>query len=152
MTSARPSSPRATPAAGTGLNGQVAGRYSHDGYTIVWAHGEIDIANANDLMQELADAVHAHQCRVIADLTQVTFMDSTGLNALVLARRRAEAGGGELRLVGACGVVRKLLHLTRLDEVFPVHSTIAESIDSGPAPVPHIGTMAQHPAEAELRG
>lgn len=112
----------------TGSNGRVAGRYALDGYTIVWAHGEIDIATTPQLMQQLAAAVGAHRCRVIVELTYVTFMDSTGLNALVLARRRALAGSGELRLVGACGMVRKVLRMTGLEKVFPLHSTIEESI------------------------
>lgn len=126
---ARRSTPSAAPAADTCSNGQVAGHYSRDGYTIVWMRGEIDIATAPELMQELAVAVRAHECRVIVDLTQVTFMDSTGLNALMRARRR-EQGSGEIRLVGACRMVSKVLHMTGLDQIFPVHSTIEESIGS----------------------
>lgn len=128
MRSPRPSRQHADPVTGTSSNGQVAGRYSHDGYSIVWATGEIDVATAPGLRHELADAVSAHQCRVIVDLTQVPFMDSTGLNVLVLASSAARAHGGELRLVGACGNVRKLLRITGLEQVFPVHSTIEESI------------------------
>ena len=48
------------PAVHTCSNGRVAGLYSRDGYTIVWAHGEIDVGTAPDLMQELAGAVSAH--------------------------------------------------------------------------------------------
>ena len=138
------------PAVHTCWNGRVAGLYSRDGYTIVWAHGEIDVGTAPDLMQELAGAVGA-KCRVIIDLTQVTFMDSTGLNALALARRRADAGNGEVRLVGAFGIVRNVLHITGLDQIFAVHSTIEESIGPSPA-VQHNGAVVQPPARAEFRG
>ena len=118
-------------------NGRVAGRYSQDGYAIVWVRGEIDIATAPDLMKELAESVRAQQCRVVVDLTDVTFMDSTGLNVLVLARSWANAGSGEVRLVGASGMLRKVLRITGLDQIFPVHSTIEESI------VPRCNTTAQ---------
>lgn len=147
MTSQRTSPPRAD-GADTSSNDQVAGRYAHDGYTIVWVRGEIDMATAPALLRELAEAVRAQQCRVIVDLTDVTFMDSTGLSALVLARRRAVASGGEVRLVGASGMLRKVLRITGLDEIFPVHSTIEESIDSGPT-VQHNGTVVHLPAQAE---
>lgn len=128
---ARPSPARAAPAADTLSNPPVVGHYSHNGHTIVWAQGEIDIATVNGLMQELANAAHGHQCRVIVDLTDVTFMDSTGLNALVSARRKASAGGGEVQLVGACALVRKILRITGLDQIFPVYSTIDEAIGAG---------------------
>ena len=98
--------------------------------TVVWARGEIDAATEPDLTQELAEAVRTHPCRVIVDLTQVTFMDSTGFNALV--RARAE-GNGELRLVGASGMVYEVLRMTGLEEVLTVHSTIEESIGQGAA-------------------
>ncbi|MGH3307714.1 MAG: STAS domain-containing protein [Nocardioides sp.] len=129
----------------------MAGRYAHDGHTIVWVRGEIDLATAPGLMRELSVAVGADNCRVIVDLTHVTFMDSTGLNALVSARRRADAGNGEVRLVGASGMVRKVLRITGLERVFPVHSTIEESI--GPRSAgQHNGTVVHLPAQAELRG
>ena len=148
MTSPRPAPTGDEPVVHSCWNGRVAGRYSHDGYTVVWAHGEIDAATESDLTQELAEAVRTHPCRVIVDLTQVTFMDSTGFNALV--RARAE-GNGELRLVGASGMVYEVLRMTGLEEVFPVHSTIEESIGQGAA-VPRNGTGTQHPARAEFRG
>lgn len=150
MTSPRPSPPRADPAAACS-NGQVAGRYSHVGYTVVWAQGEIDIATGPDLMQELTGAVGADQCRVVVDLTRVTFMDAIGLNALALAKRRAEAGHGEVRLVGASGMVRTVLHITGLDQIFPVHSTIEESIRPRPA-AQHNGTAVQHDGTGQVRG
>ena len=148
MTSLRQSSLGDAPAADSSGNGQVAGRYALDGYTVVWAHGEIDLATAPALMQELACAVRTQQCRVIVDLTQVSFMDSTGLNALVLARRKAETSSGELRLVGACPLIRKVLRITGLERVFPLYSTIEESIGQE-SPVPHIATLVQLPMQTE---
>ena len=139
------------PAVHSCWNGPVAGRYSHDGYSIVWAHGEMDVATTPDLMRELAEAVRAQRCRVIVDLTQVTFMDSTGFNALALARHTAEAGHGEVRLVGAGETVREVLRITGLEEVFPVHSTIEESINAESG-VQHNGSAVQHPTRGEFRG
>ena len=150
MTSQRTWSPRDV-AADACSNGLVAGRYAQGGYTVVWVRGEIDMATAPALLGALAEPVRAQQCRVVVDLTDVTFMDSTGLNALVLARSRANAGSGEVRLVGASGMLRKVLRITGLDQTFPVHSTIEESIAPGPA-VQHNGTVVHLAAQAEFRG
>lgn len=144
MTSQRTLPPR-DGAADAFSNGQVAGRYAQDGYTVVWVRGEIDMATAPDLMKELAEPVRAQQCRVVVDLTDVTFMDSTGLNVLVLARNWASAGSGEVRLVGSSGIVRKVLRISGLDQIFPVHSTIEESI--GPA-VQHNGKAVKRQPSA----
>jgi anti-sigma B factor antagonist len=145
MTATRPSR------ADTCSNGQVAGRYLLDEYAVVWAHGEIDVATAPALMHELAGAVRGQRRRDIVDLTQVTFMDASGLSALEIARRRAEAGNGEVRLVGACGIVRKVLRITGLEQIFPVHATVEESIGRRPA-VHHHRTVVQLPARSASRG
>lgn len=145
MTSTRPSR------ADTFSDALVAGHYSLDEYTVVWAHGEIDVATAPALMHELAVALRAQQCRVIVDLTQVTFMDASGLDALAIARRRADVRDGEVRLVGACGIVRKVLHITGLEQIFPIHSTIEESIGRR-CVARHNGTVVQFPVQAASRG
>lgn len=151
MTSPRFSPAGADPAAGSGANGRVAGRYSQDGYTIVWVQGEIDLATVPALFKELADSVQAEQCRVIVDLTDVTFMDSTGLNALAVAWRSAEARAGEVRLVGVSSTIRRVLQVTGLEQFFPIHSTIEESIDSGRGSPPN-RTVLQFPNEHEFQG
>lgn len=125
--------PVPAPAADPSGHGKVAGSYPKDGYTVVWARGEIDFATAPDLVQELAGAVRAPRCRVIVDLTEVTFMDSAGILALSRARRTAAANSGELRLVGARPMIRKVLRVTGLEEIFPVHSTLEEAIGARPA-------------------
>ena len=145
MTSTRPSR------ADTFSDALVAGHYSLDEYTVVWAHGEIDVATAPALMHELAVALRAQQCRVIVDLTQVTFMDASGLDALAIARRRADVRDGEVRLVGACGIVRKVLRITGLEQIFPVHATLEESIGRRPA-VQLDRSVVQLPARSSSRG
>lgn len=114
--------------ADTGMDGQVAGSYELGDSTVVWAQGEIDLATGPDLRHQLAEATGRPSPRVLVDLTAVTFMDSTGLNALVRALRTAQAAGGDIRLVGACARVRRVIDLSRLDELFLIHATLAESV------------------------
>jgi len=77
--------------------------------------GEIDVSSVDLLARGLA-AVPATDSLVI-DLAGVTFLDSTGLAALVVAHRRAAAAGRTLAVVNARGIVRRVLDITGM---FPI--------------------------------
>jgi anti-sigma B factor antagonist len=72
--------------------------------------GEIDVSSVDLLTQGLA-AVPVTD-RLVIDLAGVTFLDSTGLAALVVAHRRAAAAGRSLAVVNARGIVRRVLEVT----------------------------------------
>jgi anti-anti-sigma factor len=84
----------------------------------VTVSGELDAATASDLESALADAV-ASGGRVELDLSAVTFIDSSGLRALIVSRQAASDAGGTLVLGATTAVVDRLLQLTGLDESFP---------------------------------
>ncbi len=75
--------------------------------------GEIDLSNAADLQSVLSGLVK--QGPVVVDLSGLEFVDSTGLSALIVARRQAEASGNRVALAGARGPVRRVLAITELD-------------------------------------
>jgi anti-sigma B factor antagonist len=79
--------------------------------------GELDLATAPQLRQVL-DAHARHGQTMIIDLSDVEFIDSMGLAALVRARHRALARGAELKLVAPPAAVHRVFTLTRLDTVF----------------------------------
>ena len=64
---------------------------------------------------------------VVVDLSGVTFMDSSGIGALVSGRRRLAEGAG-MRLVCTQPTVVRLFELTGLTAVFPMFATVAEAI------------------------
>jgi anti-sigma B factor antagonist len=89
--------------------------------TIVTVAGEIDLYTAPRLHSELATAVSGEGLpRVLVDMTGVEFCDSTGMNVLLAALRRARERGGELVLAGPRPAVRKILQVTGLESVFTV--------------------------------
>ncbi|HVA37640.1 MAG TPA: STAS domain-containing protein [Candidatus Dormibacteraeota bacterium] len=63
----------------------------------------------------------------IVDLLQVELLDSTGLGALIAALRSVREVGGTVRLVATNPQILKILHLTALDKVFSIHSSIDEA-------------------------
>lgn len=79
--------------------------------TVVAAHGEIDIDTAPQLQHALAGALKAHH-EVVLDLSQVTFMDCSGLRVLDRALRLAHQHRSRLVLRGAAASVRRLLKVT----------------------------------------
>jgi anti-sigma B factor antagonist len=88
---------------------------------IVTVSGEIDLYTAPRLQGELT-AVLDGGCpvRVMVDMSGVEFCDSTGMNVLLAAMKRARDHGGALDLVGPRPAVRKILQVTGLDSVFTV--------------------------------
>jgi len=101
----------------------------HNQVHIVTARGEIDVWTADLLRQSLRDVQSSSQPRVIVDLTEVPFVDSTGIGVLVGALKRARESSGSLHLVVSSPGVLKVLKITSLDQVFPVHTTLADAID-----------------------
>ncbi|MEU1479155.1 STAS domain-containing protein [Streptomyces sp. NPDC005760] len=103
-------------------------RTDADGITVLGLDGEIDHQSVGGLTRALAavDASAGH--RVVIDLSRVTFMDSSGVNALIAAFQAAEAAGGWVRLVVVRGAVLRTLQLVGLDTVVPFHSTLEEAL------------------------
>ena len=97
------------------------------GHSVLTAAGEIDFATVTRLREQLF--VLAEEGRpVIADLDQVSFIDATGLGALVGAARRAAAHGASLHVVCARPQTRKLFQLTELDRQLRLARTLAGAV------------------------
>lgn len=104
---------------------------SHDDHTVVTAGGEIDLYTAPRLQAEFASALRDGPARIVVDLSGVEFCDSTGMNVLLAALKRARERGGSLELAGPRPAVRKILEVTGLDTVFAVHESV---LDAAPGP------------------
>lgn len=94
--------------------------------SIVEVDGEIDVHTAPQMRDQIAEALRSEP-RVVVDARQVTFMDSTGINVLFEAYKRATEDGGWLRLVAREGAVLKVLRLCGLDTKIPVHSSLEDA-------------------------
>jgi stage II sporulation protein AA (anti-sigma F factor antagonist) len=86
------------------------------GVALVRMPTEVDMANAPALRDELLAALDHDGVHLVVDALDVTFMDSSGVNALVRARERAAALGGSLHVVAGSPGVRRVLEITGLDE------------------------------------
>ncbi|MBC7305633.1 MAG: STAS domain-containing protein [Dietzia sp.] len=96
--------------------------------TVVEVTGEIDVYTAPALREELSSLIDAENTDLVVDLTQVSFMDSTGLGVLVGALKKVRTLGGDLRLVISQEKILKVFRITALTQVFTIHSTLEESL------------------------
>lgn len=94
-------------------------------FTVVVACGDIDAATSDRLASFLADARRRDTRGIILDLSQVGFMDCSGLRVLVSAQRDAALLGGELRLAATKPAVSKVLGLSDVYRVLPPFPTVA---------------------------
>ena len=99
------------------------------GYPIVTVAGEIDITTVARLQERLFELAASGR-PLVADLDQVTFIDSAGLSALIGAANRADAHGGSLHVVCARPQIRQLFRLTGLDRHVPVAHTLDEAVQA----------------------
>ena len=79
--------------------------------------GELDLSTAPELSAAIDRLTAAGETRVLLDLTDLTFCDSTGMAVFVRGDNRAAAEGGWLRLTGASGRVERVLRVTGLADV-----------------------------------
>ncbi|HEX5996031.1 MAG TPA: STAS domain-containing protein [Jiangellales bacterium] len=106
--------------------------HNANGPTVVGLVGEIDLSNAARLQDQLCALVeHGH---VVVDLSEVTFIDSTGLSAFIVGHRRATAAGTGMHLAGATGTVRRLFELTQLDRHLDHHDALDGALQAARAP------------------
>jgi anti-sigma B factor antagonist len=90
--------------------------------------GEIDLYTAPRLHGELVAALAGETpVRLVIDMSDVEFCDSTGMNILLAAHRRAQEQGGDLQLAAPRATVRKILQVTGLETVFAVVDDPAEA-------------------------
>jgi anti-sigma B factor antagonist len=94
---------------------------------MVVLEGEVDVYTAPRLKEELVALIEGGCVRVIVDLRNVGFIDSSGLGVLVSALRRARERDGAVRIVCTRENILKIFRITGLDKVFPILSDPAEA-------------------------
>ena len=95
-------------------------RQATPGGPVIAVAGEIDVASAPALEQELYRTVATGATEVTVDLRQVGFLDSTGIGVLVGAQQRCRQHGGKVRLVIDTDRLRRLFEITGLTGVFQI--------------------------------
>ncbi len=105
------------------------------GTTVVAVAGEVDVATAPQLRERLTEVIAAGSRRVVVDMSETEFLDSTGLGVLVGSLRRLHALGGTLAIVCSCERILTVFRITGLTRVFEIHAELAGALAAAAAPV-----------------
>jgi anti-sigma B factor antagonist len=95
---------------------------------VVAVRGEIDLFTAPELKSALSEAIETGHNRIVVDLTDTTFLDSTALGVLIGAVKRLRSRDGRLTIVNVDDNIAKTFEITGLDQIFPISGTREEAV------------------------
>jgi anti-sigma B factor antagonist len=90
--------------------------------------GAIDLHVAPEMRAALRELTDRKPKRLVVDLSNVPYVDSSGLAVLIAAMQSVEHDGGLFMLAGAQETVRTILESARLDQYFIMHNTVDEAL------------------------
>ena len=89
--------------------------------------GDVDMASSPELRAELSPLTRAQEKRIVVNLADVEFMDSSGIATLVISLKEAKRYGGDFRLASPGGNVLRVLKLSNLTSLFKICDTVEEA-------------------------
>lgn len=109
----------------------LAQRLIEPGITLLQVQGKITAGHhARELAAKIDELVQSGVRHVIFDLTETTYLDSTGLGMIVMFGGKLKKNAGELRIVGAAGMVANTLMLCKVGEIIPCFATLGDATAS----------------------
>jgi anti-sigma B factor antagonist len=88
---------------------------------------ELDASNAGEFKRDIAPLLQANS-KLVLDLSRLSFVDSSGLGAMLSCLRQLSAKGGDLKLSGMSKQVRALFELVRMHRIFDIYGTKEEAV------------------------
>ena len=98
------------------------------GVAVVTLTGRLDLLSAPQVKARLSEEVAAGRKKLVVDLDAVSFIDSSGLGALIGGLKAARVGGGDLRIARATEQAQVILRLTTLDRVMKPYAGLDEAL------------------------
>jgi anti-sigma B factor antagonist len=90
---------------------------------VIAVAGELDLYDAEKLREVLSPLVEEPGATIVVDMSELSFVDSTGIGVLVAMLKRARAGDGDLVLRRPSERITAVLSLTGLDRIFVIQQT-----------------------------
>jgi len=100
-----------------------------DGHPVFALHGRLLEREQGEALVAAFDArLEAGQLQLLLDLSDLEYLNSSGLNLIIGMLTRARNAGGELIICGLSAKARQLMVATRLDSVFKIHGSLADAL------------------------
>lgn len=110
---------------------QISTRRVQDSVIVLDVSGDIDLANSPQVRKELLREVKEKRTpRVVMNLTNVRYIDSSGVASLVEGLKASRDAGTRLILFGLSKTAREVLQLSRLLKIFEVYETEEQALGS----------------------
>ncbi len=97
-------------------------------YLIISLRGELDVESSQEMKSEVRKLISSEAPNVVIDLTNVNYVDSSGLGTLIALQKDARFNGGSLSIVGASQQIRRVMKMTNLDKLFELYDKLDEVI------------------------
>jgi anti-sigma B factor antagonist len=98
--------------------------------------GEIDLHISPNVTASLSTMIEKKPKQLIVDLSRVTYIDSSGLAALIEGMQNVEQYGGKFALAGLQETVRTIFEIARLDQVFQIFPDVGAALAATPESKP----------------
>jgi anti-anti-sigma factor len=108
---------------------EFATRTATSGVIVLRPEGRLNMVAAPALRRKLHELVEAGNTRVVVDLAQTEFIDSSGLGALISGLKVARQAGGDLRIAAPTTQVETVLALTNLNRVLRAYPSADTAFD-----------------------
>jgi anti-sigma B factor antagonist len=119
-------------------------------WAMVSLPAEVDMELALGVAADLGKVVADGAAVVVADMSATVFCDTSGVQALLAAHRRAQGTGAQLRVVAPSAAVRRVLELLEVDRVLAVYATLGEALIDAPGHVSNDGQEHGQPRPRDL--
>jgi anti-sigma B factor antagonist len=97
---------------------------SHKDSIVIKLQGEVDLYAAPELKDHVNGAIESGKTKLVLDLTEATFIDSTTLGILVSGMKRLRPRGGMLAVLCPDPTMARIFDITGLNRMFSVHDTL----------------------------
>ena len=101
-----------------------------DSYAEVKADGRLNMVSAPKLREFVTDVIAGGSNRIVVNLENTAFMDSSGLGALIGCLKAARQAGGDLRIAAVQPQVKMVLQLTSMDKVLTSYGSAEEAFSN----------------------
>lgn len=103
-------------------------RYTGDHTAVVVVTGDVDLHTAPVLRAQVLSVVQHGVRHLVLDLAQVDFVDSTGLSTFIVLLQSAQEAGGSFRIASVPDRLVRMVTMTGITQVLPVHDTVADAL------------------------
>lgn len=106
----------------------VTVRHTSDRTAVVTVSGDVDLHTAATLRRHAMAVVAQGVPHLVLDLAQVDFVDSTGLSTFIGLLHTTQQAGGSLRLADVPDRLTRMVTMTGISELLPIHATVTDAL------------------------